>query len=583
MKNIEVDILIIGAGPAGLAAASCCLQEGLDFVIVEQGELLADRKISNPVDVTSGIGGAGLFSDGKLSYYPSGKGLWDLPAEETLRKAYSWFHNLISDFSNNFPPYPERFFQAGENNLKKIEENLFSKEYFSYVMDESERSELLQRLIRPISHKILEKTKVLKILPHDNKYLIEVSKNNSTENNVVKYIAKQVIYCGGRLGPIKLKHLVPDLKFVYRKFEYGIRLEQSQKRFFLKDWPTVDSKLVLKSKKNGVEWRTFCCCRQGSILRGELDEKITISGTSIDNNDYSNVGFNVRITDLETFENLSPEVANLFNNGVPSFSESIDEFLVNGNHYGVELDLLLKEGLNDLKNRYDISNCNVHGPCLEGVAFYPWLSSKLETMHSGLFVAGDSTGLFRGLLASLLSGYYAAKSAIEKRVSTIEAVKTNVSINRSSISTLPLIFTAQSKKFFYSRDVVCEYVFNQGMLPINPFRIFDYFLGDRVPRDIIRQANNHLVRVCDELWVFGPIADGVLFEVIYAINMHKPIRFFSIGTKSSEIYPIERLTDIKFEAEVHSSRQKRETLLKEIEKAFRNYQPNRQLNLPFTF
>jgi hypothetical protein len=83
------------------------------------------------------------------------------------------------------------------------------------------------------------------------------------------------------------------------------------------------------------------------------------------------------------------------------------------------------------------------------------------------------------------------------------------------------------------------------------------------------------------LWVFGPIADGILFEVVYAINMKKPIRFFSIGTRSKEIYPIERISDIKFESEVHSTRQKRANLLKEIETAFRNYQPTRQLKLPF--
>ena len=113
MKEKTVEILIIGAGPAGLAAASCCLNEGINFVIIEQGDLLQDREAGNPIDVNSGVGGAGLFSDGKLSYYPSGKSLWDLPDEDRLRTAYKWFHNIISDFSDNFPDYPERFFDLG--------------------------------------------------------------------------------------------------------------------------------------------------------------------------------------------------------------------------------------------------------------------------------------------------------------------------------------------------------------------------------------------------------------------------------------------------------------------------------------
>lgn len=581
-KNV-IEILIIGAGPAGLAAASCCLHEGIDFVIIEQGALTKDRDVANPKDVTNGVGGAGLFSDGKLSYHPSGKSLWDLPAEDRLRTAYKWFHNLISDFSDDFPDYPVRFFNLGQENNKKLGENFFSKEYFSYVMDDDQKEKLLKRLIYPLSHRILANRKIIKIEPADVGYLVDISNNEDKSTKVVSYVTKQIIFCGGRYGSLTLKKLLPDLGFIFRRFEYGIRIEQHSNDFFLNNWPTIDAKLLIKSEEKNIEWRTFCCCRKGSVLKGQANASITYSGSSTTNTDCSNIGFNTRINDHGFYNDIELEVINLLKGGVPHFKESINEFIgsKNGTRFGIKLDLLLKDGLKKLSAKYDITNCEVYGPCLEGVAFYPWLSSNLETKRSNIFVAGDSTGLFRGLLSSILSGYYAAKSAIEKKLSTINSVKTSISIKRSSISTLPLIFTAQSKKFFYSRDVICEYVFNQGMLPINPFRIFDYFLSDRVPREIIRQGNNHLVRACDELWVFGPIADGVLFEVVYAINMKKPVRFFSIGTRAKEIYPFQNLSDIVFESEVHSTRQKRTDLLKEIETAFRNYQPKRQLELPF--
>ncbi len=583
MTNNNIDILIIGSGPAGLAAATCCLNEGLDFVIVEQGSKVEKRNIANPKDITSGVGGAGLFSDGKLSYYPSGKGLWNLPAKKRLQTAYKWFHNLISDFDYEVPNFPEHFFDFDALHNKKIDKNFYSKEYFSYVMDESQRNKLLQRLLSPLSHKIQTNRKVSSIESSDYGYKVTIVSSDNTKQYEKIFETKQIIYCAGRHGSINLKKMLPNLDFIFRRFEYGIRIEQNSNNFFLNNWPTIDAKLVLTSDDKSVEWRTFCCCRKGSVLKGRTNESIVYSGSSTTNTESSNIGFNVRINDRELFQEVQTETQKLLSGEVPHFQENVEAFLKNDGktNFGSQLDLKLKNGLQKLCDKYDLSNSMIYGPCIEGVGYYPWLSTNLETRYSNLYVAGDSTGLFRGLLSSLLSGYFAAKSAISKSLSNKDAVKSSVTIKKSSISTLPLIFTAQSKKFFYSRDVICEYVFKQKMLPINPFRIFDYFLSDRVPRDIIRQGNNHLVRACDELWIFGPIADGVLFEVIYAINMNKPVRFFSIGTRCSEIYPLKKLGDIVFEAEVHSTRQKRVDLLKEIELAFRNYQPKKQLDLPF--
>ena len=126
-----------------------------------------------------------------------------------------------------------------------------------------------------------------------------------------------------------------------------------------------------------------------------------------------------------------------------------------------------------------------------------------------------------------------------------------------------VVFTAQSKAYFYCRDVVCEYVFKSGHIPVNPFRVFEYFLGDRVERDWVRQGNNNLIRICNELWVFGPIANGVLFEIHYAQKLNKPVRYFSIGTKASEIDVLTR-EQLSFEPEVHAGGLKKDDLLARI-------------------
>ena len=101
-----------------------------------------------------------------------------------------------------------------------------------------------------------------------------------------------------------------------------------------------------------------------------------------------------------------------------------------------------------------------------------------------------------------------------------------------------LVYTALSKKFFYFRFHIVKFVLEQGMVPLNPFTSFDYFLLDTVERDCVRSANNTLVRRADELWVFGDVSDGVLAEIKQAKYQQKTVRYFKIA-ESRFILPIE--------------------------------------------
>lgn len=151
-------------------------------------------------------------------------------------------------------------------------------------------------------------------------------------------------------------------------------------------------------------------------------------------------------------------------------------------------------------------------------------------------------------------------------------------IKTSNTDKMKLAFTAQSKVFFYCRDIICEHVFKQGYLPINPFRIFDYFLSDRVDRDLVRRGNNQLIRICDELWVFGNISDGVLFEIASAIQLNKPIKFFSIGSTLKEIREIS-MDQITCEPEVHARKIKKQDIIEFIKNGKIENRDNGQINL----
>lgn len=115
-----------------------------------------------------------------------------------------------------------------------------------------------------------------------------------------------------------------------------------------------------------------------------------------------------------------------------------------------------------------------------------------------------------------------------------------------------LVFTAMSKHLFYFRMFISTFVLKQNAVPLNPFMTFDYFLLDAVDRDIVREANNNLVKRADELWVFGAVSNGVLAEIKIASGLNKPIKYFKI-IDSKEIVPV-LVAEIEMEEEVEKYR-----------------------------
>ena len=104
---------------------------------------------------------------------------------------------------------------------------------------------------------------------------------------------------------------------------------------------------------------------------------------------------------------------------------------------------------------------------------------------------------------------------------------------------LPVVFTAQSKQYFYCRDAVCVFTLNRGRRTIKPFQGLRLLLqrpgrsGPSPPGQLQPDPDR------DELWVFGDtIANGVLAEIRYALEHEKPIRFFTISADPKEIRPL---------------------------------------------
>ena len=100
---------------------------------------------------------------------------------------------------------------------------------------------------------------------------------------------------------------------------------------------------------------------------------------------------------------------------------------------------------------------------------------------------------------------------------------------------MKLVYPAFSKHLFYFRMHISAFVLKKGYAPINPFMNFEYFMLDTVERDVVRDANNSILRKADEVWVFGRISDGVLAEIRIAKETGKPVRYYSVEKEISEI------------------------------------------------
>jgi len=127
----------------------------------------------------------------------------------------------------------------------------------------------------------------------------------------------------------------------------------------------------------------------------------------------------------------------------------------------------------------------------------------------------------------------------------------------------PVVYTAQSKHLFYAKMLICKFVLEKDCIPLNPFNNWAYFMDDMVERDLVARGNNNLILLSDELWSFGPIADGVLSEIRFAIKQNMIIRFFSAGKNFTDIKEL-KLSELTFEDEVLEN-ENRQDLIKEIE------------------
>ena len=121
------DVIIVGAGPAGLFAAYELIEKNnkLKVLLLDQGKLAEHRmcpmnklgtKCQNckPCQILSGFGGAGTFSDGKLNFVPKlGKSdLYKYMSSDDADKLLVDTEEIFNKFKMDSDVYPTNMDEA---------------------------------------------------------------------------------------------------------------------------------------------------------------------------------------------------------------------------------------------------------------------------------------------------------------------------------------------------------------------------------------------------------------------------------------------------------------------------------------
>ena len=389
---LSFDAVVVGAGPAGLSAGAELSARGT-CLLLEQGPLAPAR--SRNVDLLSGVGGAGLFSDGKHSFFPSATGLWTLPHRDALARAYAHTVALLQRFGVRGEPLPP------SSEAPEAQPGWAAKPYPSEYVSLEGRLACIEALWSATPEKWSD-AKVVGAGRAGQEIVLEVEHHRER----VELRTRRLVVATGRWSPRWTRAWLEALgaRFVFRRIEFGVRLETNASADIFRVLPGVDGKLIWNNPAFPFQARTFCTCREGEVVLGEAHGLCGYSGRADGpRTTRSNFGLLVRTED----ERVGREVEGHLFSARPRVTPLSAFRAADFGASGARMITLALERLLEFHPALARGEVTVYSPCIEGVGDYAVHDDALS-IAPGVQVAGDMTGRFRGIVAGMVSGRYCA-------------------------------------------------------------------------------------------------------------------------------------------------------------------------------
>jgi len=445
-KNI-FDIIIVGAGPAGIFASYEIIKKNpqLKIALFDKGNRIEKRK-SN--EIMFGFGGAGAYSDGKLHFTPklSHERTFDIIDPEDYGKILEEINKIFMDFGVTAEEYPKN----KEEVNKLIEEAQMHDVELIVRRAKHVGTDKLKQVMRKFQE-FLEKngvtffdqTEIIDLIIKDN--IITGVKTDKTE-----YSAQKVLLAPGR-GMARWFQLMSDkykIKYTYDMVEVGVRVEFPA--YIMRRHAEALYEVVFKVRTDTFDdiIRTFCSCPNGLVAREDYAGYVCVNGHSLSDHasPNSNFAFVCEVHLTEPVENSLlyarsiAELATTIGGGKPILQRLAD--LRSGHRSTVSRlrKSIVTPSLKDVTPG-DISMALPHRivtDILEGLAHLdkvmPGINSgstllyapevkfrstkvktdsNMETNVKNLFVAGDASGMAGSITGAAATGMMAARGMIK--------------------------------------------------------------------------------------------------------------------------------------------------------------------------
>ncbi len=456
---MRADVVIIGAGPGGIFSAYELMKKAPDLkvVVFEAGNPLDKRKC--PIDgdkvkscikcptcaIMNGFGGAGAFSDGKYNITNDfGGTLYQYIGKE---KALSLM-KYVDDINMSHGGEGTKMFSTAGSEFKKLcMQNKLT------LLDASVRhlgTDINYIVLENLYNELKEhvefhfRTPVTSIEKLENGFKINYD-GDSIE-------AEKCIVSVGRSGSKWMEQVCNDLNIdtLSNRVDIGVRVELPAPIFSHLTDSLYESKIVYRTEKFEDAVRTFCMNPNGIVVNENTNGIVTVNGHSFEDpaKKTENTNFALLVSkhftapfkDSNGYGESIARLSNMLGGGVivqrfgdlergrRSNAKRIEEGTIRPTLDATPGDLSLVlpkrilDGIIEMIHALDkiAPGTANEDTLLYGVEvkFYNMevkIDENLETIHKGLYIIGDGSGVTHSLSHASASGVYVAGKIIEEK------------------------------------------------------------------------------------------------------------------------------------------------------------------------